>query len=336
MLMSWTPSCKVTSDQGFSLVEVLVALVITLIVMSAVFGLLVRGQRGFQREPEIADMNQNTRFGLDMISRDLAMAGYRTPPDIAVRWSDGGGTTPDELTIVYSDPFVPTSWALPEKDKGGGPANTIYQSSTLWVDPGSFEPPQANPEIPYQDGMTLLVLESGDCDGDQNFGMVLFELSKPPQLQDNSGKLQLQHNPGKGSEINLPGGFNREVTPECAVIGMFTVIQYRINPLPPTSNPVLERRLVGLEDDWIPVANNIEDFQVQYSIGDSTNWVAEPPMLPDQDDPTTWITQVRLTLRGRTESTNFEGATLEGASSPEEAYVRETYSTTVTLRNLAN
>ncbi len=79
--MSWTASCKVTSDQGFSLIEVLIALLITVIVMSAVFGLLVRGQRGFQREPEIADMNQNTRFGLDMISRDLAMAGYRTPPD---------------------------------------------------------------------------------------------------------------------------------------------------------------------------------------------------------------------------------------------------------------
>ncbi len=113
-------------------------------------------------------MNQNKRSALDMISRDLAMAGYQTPPTIAVLWSDGGGTTPDELTIVYGDAWVPTSWALPcessddddskgkkgdddSKDKGkkgdagGGPCNTIYKSSTLWFDTYSFNPPKSNP-----------------------------------------------------------------------------------------------------------------------------------------------------------------------------------------------
>jgi prepilin-type N-terminal cleavage/methylation domain-containing protein len=324
---------QMTADRGFSLVEVLVALAITVIVMSAVFGLLGRGQRSFQREPEVADMNQNARFGLEMISRDLVMAGFRTPPSIAVRSSDGGGTTPDEITIVYSDPFIPTSWALPCKEKGSGPCNTIYKSSTLWVNPDSFEPPQANPETPYRDGMTLLVLETGDCNEDEDFGMVLFDLTKPPQMD--STKLMLQHNPGKSSEINLPGGFNREVSPDCAVIGLFTVIQYRINPLPPASNPVLERRQIGRDDEWIPVANNIEDFQVQYGVGNATNWVDEPT-LPDDDDPTTWITRVNLTLRGRTESTNLQGATLEAASSGDEAYLRRTFSTTVTLRNMAN
>ena len=351
--MLWKASRKATSDRGFTLVEVLVSLLVTLIVMSAVFGLLTRGQRSFQREPEIADMNQNTRSALDMISRDLAMAGYQTPPSIAVLWSDGGGTTPDELTIVYGDPWVPTSWALPckssddddsedddSKDKGkkgdggGGPCDTIYKSSTLWVDPYSFKPPQSNPETPYQDGMALTILEAGDCNGDGKIGIVPFELTKPAQL--NAGKLMLQHNPGGSSETNLPGGFNWEVTPDCAVIGVFMVIQYRVNPLPPARNPALERLVVGVDNEWIPVATNIEDFQVQYGIGNSTNWVDEPPTLPDEDDPTTWITRVSVTLRGRTESTNLEGATLEGASSPDEAYVRKTFSTAVALRNLLN
>ena len=40
-----------------------------------VFSLLTRGQRSFQREPEIADLQQNARDVLDMVSRDVLQAG---------------------------------------------------------------------------------------------------------------------------------------------------------------------------------------------------------------------------------------------------------------------
>jgi prepilin-type N-terminal cleavage/methylation domain-containing protein len=52
-------------DKGFTLVEVLIAMFLTVVIMGAVFGLLQRGQRGFQREPEISELNQNARVGVD-------------------------------------------------------------------------------------------------------------------------------------------------------------------------------------------------------------------------------------------------------------------------------
>ena len=41
-------------DKGFTLIEVLVALLITVIVMASVFMLLQKGQDSFRREPEVA------------------------------------------------------------------------------------------------------------------------------------------------------------------------------------------------------------------------------------------------------------------------------------------
>lgn len=58
------------TERGFTLVEVMIALLLTVSVMASVFGLLQRGQESFRREPEISDMNHNTRSGVENISRD--------------------------------------------------------------------------------------------------------------------------------------------------------------------------------------------------------------------------------------------------------------------------
>ena len=81
------------------------------------------------------------------------------------------------------------------------------------------------------------------------------------------------------------------------------------------------------------MAKNIENLQLQYALGNSMNFVDEPPV-PNQDDPDTWITKVRLSVVGRTDSINLRGAS-EGVFAPEDTYVRKTFATTVSLRNMA-
>jgi type II secretory pathway pseudopilin PulG len=147
------------TDTGFTLVEVLVALAITMIVMAAVFGLLVKGQTTFEREPEVADLNQNIRVGLDMISRDLALAGYKAPPAASIVWNDGGGITPDELTIIYAVSDVPVSEPICQ---GGPECNTIDVSAVLHINPTTIDPQVDPPNQAYQDGMLLMAIETGD------------------------------------------------------------------------------------------------------------------------------------------------------------------------------
>lgn len=330
------------AQRGFSLTEVLVALLLTQIVMAAVFALLQRGQEVFRREPEITDLNQNARTGLAWISQDLTQAGYKTPASTAILWRDGGGINPDELTVVYADPDVPTSEPVKcgnvgggsGNGGGGGPCNTIDQSSVLNIDPATLDPAPADPEQAYQDGMVLFAIETADCNGDGQIGMYPFELTQPPKLTSAGGTdtLNLNHNPAGALGLNPPGGFNGQVHPDCAIIGVFRVVQYRINPLPPTPNPALERRDLSTGEPWIPVAGNIENLQLQYAQGVSNNFV-DTPVQPVSDDPTTWITGVKVTVTGRTESLNLSGGS-RGVFQAQDTHVRKTFSTTMGLRNL--
>ena len=180
-------------------------------------------------------MNHSTRSGVETISRDLLMAGYKTPAQSAVLWNDGGTIAPDEITVIFADPDVPTCEPLKCKPKGGGPCNTINQSSVLNIDPGTLDPYQTYAENAYSEGMILFALETDDCNGDGEYGIYPFEVSLPPTMTNAGGSptLKIIHNPGQSETgINLPGGFNGEVHPDCAIIGKFKVIQYRISPLP--------------------------------------------------------------------------------------------------------
>lgn len=326
-------------ERGFSLVEMMVALAITLIVLASVFSMLNRGQRTFSREPEVADLNQNARAGLDRISRDLTMAGYKTPGASAILWDDGGGLTPDEITIIYADPDIPVSEPLKcgqaGQGGGGGPCNTINMSSTLNLDPETMDPRPADPELAYEEGMILFALETGDCNDDNLVGIYPFELTQPPSLTSAGGSptLQINHNPGKDTTgINHPNGFNQQVHPDCAVVGFFRVVQYRVNPLPATPTPALERRDLSNAEPWIPVARNIENLQFQYAT--AVGNFADVPVPPRADEPLSWINRVKATVAGRTESKNLEGGTA-GVFSPEDTHLRKTFSTAMSLRNLS-
>jgi len=63
------------SHAGFSLIELLVAMLITLVVSGAIFGLMTVGQNAFRREPELADMQQNLRLAVSLLQRDIETAG---------------------------------------------------------------------------------------------------------------------------------------------------------------------------------------------------------------------------------------------------------------------
>jgi prepilin-type N-terminal cleavage/methylation domain-containing protein len=66
-------------DRGFSLVELMVAMTVTLIVSAAIYGLLTSGSNAFRREPELADRQQNIRVAMDLVARDVFNAGAGLP-----------------------------------------------------------------------------------------------------------------------------------------------------------------------------------------------------------------------------------------------------------------
>lgn len=61
--------------KGFTLVELLVAMAITLVVTAATLSLLQPVHDAFRVQPETSDLSQRARVGIDALQRDLLMAG---------------------------------------------------------------------------------------------------------------------------------------------------------------------------------------------------------------------------------------------------------------------
>jgi hypothetical protein len=59
--------------------ELLVAMLVTMIVSGAIYGLIVSGQTAFRRQPELAERQQNIRIAMDLIQRDVLLAGQGIP-----------------------------------------------------------------------------------------------------------------------------------------------------------------------------------------------------------------------------------------------------------------
>jgi type IV pilus assembly protein PilW len=61
---------------GFSLVELLVAMTIGLVVLGGLYGVFTIQNRTFSKQELIVEMQQNARAAMDMMSREIRMAGY--------------------------------------------------------------------------------------------------------------------------------------------------------------------------------------------------------------------------------------------------------------------
>ena len=93
-------------EQGFTLVELLVAIAMLGIVMAAIYSTYKSQQDSYVAQEQVAEMQQNLRASLYQMTRDLRMAGFnpqRAPnvggfvtqlPD------DGGGTTTTNSTTI--------------------------------------------------------------------------------------------------------------------------------------------------------------------------------------------------------------------------------------------
>ena len=67
-------------EDGFTLVELLIATAITLSLMATLFGLTNPALGTFDAQPELSDMQQRLRTGVDVLAKDLLMADVPVMP----------------------------------------------------------------------------------------------------------------------------------------------------------------------------------------------------------------------------------------------------------------
>ena len=64
------------SNDGFTIVEFLVAMVISLIVMSSIYSVYRSQQKSYIAQEQVAVMHQNLRAGMTVMTKDIRTAGY--------------------------------------------------------------------------------------------------------------------------------------------------------------------------------------------------------------------------------------------------------------------
>jgi type IV pilus assembly protein PilW len=102
-------------EKGFTITELLISMVIGGIVLGALVDTFVTQRQTYDLQEQIAEMMQNARVGIEMISRDVHMAGYNpsgvvfngityNTTQLEIRADlNGNGTLDDtDETIIYS------------------------------------------------------------------------------------------------------------------------------------------------------------------------------------------------------------------------------------------
>ncbi len=323
---------------GFSLVELTVALVVTLIVSGAIYGLLAGGQSAFRREPELADRQQNIRVAMDLIMKDIANAGSGLPTwvQIFTRNLDAcsscpnggapmglGGNRTDELELLTND---------------SSHDNEPVCATPGFGNSGNIRLVRNNPSVSgpvliiFADGtwtMMNIVNTGTDSNGESNCDAS----SRKTKLNFNSGAGDTTSmNPPSGTcqPNNLGVGNAGSGTTGCpppapptggacctaTQVSFSQIVRYRIRN-DNAGVPELQRfDSADLSCAAFPcyqtVARGIEDLQVQYTQASGAVTTGSPGA--PQVIANNWgslITQVQVTLSSRSEARNVQGATAD-------------------------
>jgi prepilin-type N-terminal cleavage/methylation domain-containing protein len=352
------------SQSGFSLIELLIAMVVTMVVMGAVYGLMAGGNNAFRREPELTERQQNARVAVEMIQKDISNAGVNMGPffqsftqnlNAAGRVTGPTGLVADHLEVFGNDGTCPDSPAKPAINPVTGKACNGQECPTSGSNFNSRGP---IPDCYSEEALVLVIYSNGAAKWGlgHNIHAKDFKLNFPPGQQPN------------GSQINSPGELAEwangdGTTPQA--LSPLNMVRYEIafdppGVAPPVGVPSLFRSVTGGRDPadggyaapdsaanltkgrWLLLARGIEDLQVQYRNG-ALVWADDPGAVtcagqcktPNAVEYNRGVREVRVTMSVRAEAYNLQGQTRSLASSRADA-VRGSVTTVTSVKALQN
>jgi hypothetical protein len=239
-------------DAGFTIVELLVSSLIMLVVTGAIFSLVNPAHGSFQVQPEVSDLQQRLRVGIDTLQKDLVMAGagtyngesagalsYFIAPVMPYRAF--GDTTDPELGTFFRTDAISLLYVPPTPSQ-----TTISQQ----MPPKSAEiKVNAQPNCPPKKGFELCGFSSGDqaIIFDENGNWDMFVIT---QVQDEA--VHMQHR-----EQDFSVGY----AANSALTQVYAVTYYL------KADDATKTYQLMYFDGWntdLPVVDNVVDLRFQY------------------------------------------------------------------------
>ena len=344
---------------GFTVVEVMVAMVLSVAVLLGVVQIFNGSRATYQVIEEMSRLQENGRFALDFITRDTRMAGYQgcaTLEDnltntlndsadvlfnfgVGIEGYDDVVTPPAELLAAGVSP-LPGTDVLIIRGVFSPPVRVVKNNSSAQL----FAEVKSNRPGACPDGTDMVseicerdILLATDCLKSRVF--------QAGNIQIASGELNITHpaSGDPGNAITSWGGQSRpeeeQFAPGSEIVKVGTRIFYV------GDNAGVPTLFVRYESGApVPLVDNVEDFQVLYGRD-----VTDAGMRLETDEYVTatqasadWdaVVSTRVSLLLRTASDylatepqtlQFEGATL----APADRRLRRAFTSVVTIRNRA-
>jgi prepilin-type N-terminal cleavage/methylation domain-containing protein len=248
------------TEDGFSLVEMLVAAAILASALVVLFQLVATGQRVARAQPDAADMRQRLRVAADMIQRDLLMAGAGL-----VHGADAGPLAN----------YLPAVLPMRTGAKNADPQLSFFDDrvSILYVEAGAAAAPlTANMASAASD-----VPVDASARGCPSAGLCGFEDGTRSLIVDSSG-------PGVGFDLFSVTGTAAGLAhgaPDPDFSRAYPAVGTRVMPVRQRIYylDALARRLMvydGYQTD-VPLADNIVSLKFEYFVDPWASSVPRPP-----------------------------------------------------------
>ena len=218
----------VRGARGFTLIELMIALAMFSLVSLAGFTVLSSGQKSSVMNDEVVKMQQSVRLAVDLIARDIRMAGYGNP------------ASPASVPTTNNC----TSTIVPGTNSSTGPDSI----SIITVDQVIGRLTQNAPLAPAT-STTAIILDSVTGLSNGDFITLDGVFTTSATVNTSTKTLAL------GSTIQAPQTFNGDATGTGTQVVRLACVQYSVD--------ATNRQLLR---DGVAVVDGIEDLQLAYGV----------------------------------------------------------------------
>jgi prepilin-type N-terminal cleavage/methylation domain-containing protein len=343
-----------SNHQGFTLVELVVALAMSLIIMAAVYITFRTQLYSFQLAEQTAPVQQGVRVAKVFLERDIRMAGanmvnttYQDATLYPVDFVDdnpAGDAGTDQLTVVYIDYFGGSCGSATPPAVSCDDLPSLTLTDNMPIDAAAAEIEEELGDSPYS-------LWDGDCEcAGETYGTppndrYRAKITSPDGSRSDIVYITNVSNNGAGTDDKLINanynGFDNKVLntyPAGSIISFFSETAYT----------EVTYDLVGgnLRRNGATIAENIEDLQFAFGLDTDDDdivdsWVDNHAVFTANPEKTFQIRLVRITILGRSAREIFNGAlnsrpAIENhaESTTSDRYQRRQLELTVKVRNL--
>jgi type IV pilus assembly protein PilW len=138
------PMDRARRQQGLSLVELMVALLIGLVLLAGVFQIYLSGRQSAHAQEDLARMQENGRYAMDLITQDLRRAGYWGGNADATQITGLPGRVAPDGTCTTNDDWVRMVerrvFGVNDAATGYGCAGSYLRGDILAMRHSAFDP----------------------------------------------------------------------------------------------------------------------------------------------------------------------------------------------------